>query len=130
MRANAMGRGESRRTTGTSPSTKFFRLSQLRKLRGCDQVAAVCYRVRRSDIEFLLVRTNSGHWTFPKGKAEPGLTHAQAVALEAFEEAFDEVDIVHTSIGVGIVAVDKHTVIEVENELASEMEMEIVPFED
>jgi len=87
MRANAMGRGESRRTTGTSPSTKFFRLSQLRKLRGCDQVAAVCYRVRRSDIEFLLVRTNSGHWTFPKGKAEPGLTHAQAVALEAFEEA-------------------------------------------
>lgn len=49
---------------------------------------------------------------------------------EAFLEAFDEADIVHTSIGVGIVAVDKHTVIEVENELASEMEMEIVLFED
>jgi hypothetical protein len=45
-------------------------------------------------------------------------------------EAFDEMDIVHTSIGVGIVPVDKHTVIEVENELASEMETEIVPFED
>src|SRR5271165_1266871 len=92
MRADAMGRGESRWTADgsaprTSPATKFFRLSQLRKLRGCDQVAAVCYRVRRSDIEFLLVRTNSGHWTFPKGKAEPGLTHAQAAALEAFEEA-------------------------------------------
>jgi 8-oxo-dGTP pyrophosphatase MutT (NUDIX family) len=43
--------------------------------------------VRPSGIEFLLVRTNSGHWTFPKGKAEPGLTHAQAAALEAFEEA-------------------------------------------
>ena len=56
-------------------------------MRGCEQVAAVCYRVRRGDIEFLLVRTNSGHWTFPKGGAEPGLTHAQAAALEAFEEA-------------------------------------------
>src|SRR6202166_3408580 len=69
------------------PSIKCFRLSQLRKLRGSDQVAAVCYRVRRSGIEFLLVRTNSGHWTFPKGNAEPGLTHAQAAALEAYEEA-------------------------------------------
>jgi 8-oxo-dGTP pyrophosphatase MutT (NUDIX family) len=43
--------------------------------------------VRPSGIEFLLVRTNSGHWTFPKGGAEPGLTHAQAAALEAYEEA-------------------------------------------
>jgi len=71
----------------SQPPAKFFRLSQLRRLRGCPQVAAVCYRVRRGDIEFLLVRTNSGHWTFPKGSAEPGLTHAQAAALEAFEEA-------------------------------------------
>lgn len=29
----------------------------------------------------------SGRWTFPKGSTEPGLTHAQAAALEAFEEA-------------------------------------------
>jgi 8-oxo-dGTP pyrophosphatase MutT (NUDIX family) len=51
-------------------------------------VAAVCYRLRKSEIEFLLVRTRgSGRWTFPKGSAEPGLTHAQAAALEAFEEA-------------------------------------------
>lgn len=69
------------------PSVKFFRLSQLRRLRGCEQVAAVCYRVRGGSVEFLLVRTGSGHWTFPKGSAEPGLTHAQAAALEAFEEA-------------------------------------------
>lgn len=47
----------------------------------------MCYRLRRSGIEFLLVRTGSGHWTFPKGGVEPGLTHAQAAALEAFEEA-------------------------------------------
>jgi 8-oxo-dGTP pyrophosphatase MutT (NUDIX family) len=47
----------------------------------------VCYRVRESAIEFLLVQTGGGRWTFPKGSAEPGLTHAQAAALEAFEEA-------------------------------------------
>ncbi|HSY65320.1 MAG TPA: NUDIX domain-containing protein [Terriglobales bacterium] len=69
------------------PAVKSFWLSQLRRLRECEQVAAVCYRIRNGEIEFLLVRTNSGHWTFPKGNAEPGLTHAQAAALEAFEEA-------------------------------------------
>jgi 8-oxo-dGTP pyrophosphatase MutT (NUDIX family) len=75
------------RSRAYRPAAKFLRLSQLRKLRSCEQVAAVCYRVRANGIEFLLVRTNSEHWTFPKGKAEPGLTHAQAAALEAFEEA-------------------------------------------
>src|SRR5271170_5041595 len=93
MRPDALDRGESRLTLNGTPSRtnrpsgKFFRLSQLRKLRGCEQVAAVCYRLRSGGIEFLLVRTGSGHWTFPKGSAEPGLTHAQAAALEAFEEA-------------------------------------------
>ena len=69
------------------PSAKFFRLSELRKLRRCQQVAAVCYRAGEKGIEFLLVQTGKGRWTFPKGSAEPGLTHAQAAALEAFEEA-------------------------------------------
>src|SRR5580692_5813192 len=70
------------------PSATLVRLSQLRKLRQCEEVAAVCYRWRGDGIEFLLVRTRSGgRWTFPKGSAEPGLTHAQAAALEAFEEA-------------------------------------------
>jgi 8-oxo-dGTP pyrophosphatase MutT (NUDIX family) len=71
-----------------STSPEFVRLSHLRKLCECEQAAAVCYRVRGQRIEFLLVRTRSGgRWTFPKGSAEPGLTHAQAAALEAFEEA-------------------------------------------
>src|ERR1700733_4502567 len=71
-----------------SKSAAFVRLSHLRKLCECEQVAAVCYRLRGGSIEFLLVRTrSSGRWTFPKGSAEPGLTHAQAAALEAFEEA-------------------------------------------
>jgi 8-oxo-dGTP pyrophosphatase MutT (NUDIX family) len=69
------------------PSPKFFRVSELRQLRECQQVAAVCYRIRMSGIEFLLVETRSGRWTFPKGAVEPGLTQAQAAALEAFEEA-------------------------------------------
>jgi 8-oxo-dGTP pyrophosphatase MutT (NUDIX family) len=70
------------------PLAKSVRLSKLRKNRDCEQVAAVCYRMRNSAIEFLLVQTrNSKRWTFPKGSAEPGLTHAQAAALEAFEEA-------------------------------------------
>jgi 8-oxo-dGTP pyrophosphatase MutT (NUDIX family) len=51
-------------------------------------VAAVCYRVHNGILEFLLIRTRGGgRWIFPKGSAEPGLTHAQAAALEAFEEA-------------------------------------------
>jgi 8-oxo-dGTP pyrophosphatase MutT (NUDIX family) len=52
-----------------------------------EQVAAVCYRIRGTGVEFLLVRTRKGRWTFPKGGAESGLTYAQAAALEAFEEA-------------------------------------------
>ncbi len=72
----------------TTPlSAKVFRLAHVRKQRECEQVAAVCYRLRGGEIEFLLVRTGSGHWTFPKGGVEPGLSHAQAAALEAFEEA-------------------------------------------
>lgn len=88
-----MSAGEWRLITGWSrprspqPSTKFIAPSQLRRMRGCQQVAAVCYRVRGGSLEFLLVQTRGGRWTFPKGSAEPGLTHAQAAALEAFEEA-------------------------------------------
>ncbi len=74
-------------TRSPQPSTKFHMLEQLSKLRECEQVAAVCFRIRGGAIEFLLVRTRGGRWIFPKGKAEPGLTHAQAAALEAFEEA-------------------------------------------
>ena len=47
----------------------------------------MCFRMKSSGIEFLLVRTGSGRWTFPKGCAEPGLTRAQSAAMEAFEEA-------------------------------------------
>ena len=68
-------------------SLSRVRLEHLRKLRGSEQVAAICYRLGKRGIEFLLVRTRGGRWTFPKGRVESGLTHAQAAALEAFEEA-------------------------------------------
>ena len=55
--------------------------------RGREQVAAVCYRIRRNAIEFLLVRTRKGRWTFPKGGMKRNLSHAESAALEAFEEA-------------------------------------------
>lgn len=50
-------------------------------------MAAICYRLGKRGIEFLLVRTRGRRWTFPKGSIESGLTNAQAAALEAFEEA-------------------------------------------
>jgi 8-oxo-dGTP pyrophosphatase MutT (NUDIX family) len=50
-------------------------------------VAAVCYRLRRGEPEFLLVRTRNGHWTFPKGGVDDDATPADAAAREAYEEA-------------------------------------------
>ena len=51
------------------------------------QVAAVCFRILSTDIEFLLVRTRRNRWTFPKGGMHAGLTQAQSAAVEAYEEA-------------------------------------------
>jgi len=50
------------------PLPKSVRLSQLGKMRECEQVAAVCYRIRRGAIEFLL-NPNPRRWTpgyFPR----------------------------------------------------------------
>lgn len=52
------------------------------------QVAAVCYRQRKSCVEFLLVNTNgSGKWTFPKGSPSSNISHSEAAEREALEEA-------------------------------------------
>lgn len=50
-------------------------------------VAAVCYRLRDGEPEFLLVRTRNGHWTFPKGGVDEDASLADAAAREAYEEA-------------------------------------------
>ena len=51
------------------------------------QVAAVCYRVSDDSVEFLLVNTSSGKWTFPKGNMNPGRSPSESAAREAWEEA-------------------------------------------
>jgi 8-oxo-dGTP pyrophosphatase MutT (NUDIX family) len=52
------------------------------------QVAAVCYRWRSSEPEFLLVNVNGGNkWTFPKGNPKPAISHSQTAEQEAWEEA-------------------------------------------
>ena len=51
------------------------------------QVAAVCYRASGASVEFLLVNTSSGKWTFPKGRLELALTASESAAAEAWEEA-------------------------------------------
>jgi 8-oxo-dGTP pyrophosphatase MutT (NUDIX family) len=70
---------------GADASARLLQRSRLPQSR--QQVAAVCYRIRKGDIEFLLVQTRSERWIFPKGGVESGLTHGQSAALEAFEEA-------------------------------------------
>ena len=51
-------------------------------------VAAVCYRIQpEGEVEFLLVRTRAGRWTFPKGGVDGDPTAAAAAAREAYEEA-------------------------------------------
>ena len=47
----------------------------------------MCFRILSTGVEFLLVRTRGGRWTFPKGGAQSGLSHAQSAAIEAYEEA-------------------------------------------
>lgn len=51
------------------------------------QVAAVCYRRTGSGIEFLLVNTSAGKWTFPKGGVGRGNSPRKAALQEAWEEA-------------------------------------------
>lgn len=50
-------------------------------------VAAVCYRIQNGEIEFLLVKSRAGRWTFPKGRVDGDPTRAAAAAREAYEEA-------------------------------------------
>ena len=80
----------------TTPSSVYGRSSRaLRWLKDIHtkstgeriHVAAVCYRWKGDEPEFLLVRTRSGRWTFPKGGVDGDATFAEAAAREAYEEA-------------------------------------------
>jgi 8-oxo-dGTP pyrophosphatase MutT (NUDIX family) len=43
--------------------------------------------MRGVTVEFLLVNTSAGKWTFPKGRLEPSLSASQSAEREAWEEA-------------------------------------------
>lgn len=62
------------------------------------QVAAICYRINNDDVQFYLVRTTGGRWTFPKGKVEDGEEEWFAAKREAFEEAGVQGSICHQAI--------------------------------
>jgi len=51
------------------------------------QVAAVCFRQASAQVEFLLVRTDGGKWTFPKGNIKPWIGARKSAQSEALEEA-------------------------------------------
>jgi 8-oxo-dGTP pyrophosphatase MutT (NUDIX family) len=52
------------------------------------EAAAVCWKCRDGEVQFLLVRTSGGdRWTFPKGGIEAGESSARAAEEEAGEEA-------------------------------------------
>jgi 8-oxo-dGTP pyrophosphatase MutT (NUDIX family) len=52
------------------------------------QVAALCWRRLRGDVEVLLITSReTGRWVIPKGWPIGGLTAPQAAAREAWEEA-------------------------------------------
>lgn len=52
------------------------------------QFAALCYRLRKKEVEVLLITSrDSGRWIIPKGWPMDRLTPAEAAAQEAFEEA-------------------------------------------
>jgi 8-oxo-dGTP pyrophosphatase MutT (NUDIX family) len=52
-----------------------------------DRVAAVCYRYVNGSVQFILIRTKAGGWTFPKGRVEKEETPSAAAQREAIEEA-------------------------------------------
>jgi 8-oxo-dGTP pyrophosphatase MutT (NUDIX family) len=51
------------------------------------RAAAVCYRRQGESLQFMLVQTRRGQWTFPKGRIEAGESPWMAAAREALEEA-------------------------------------------
>ncbi|MGB8214149.1 MAG: NUDIX domain-containing protein [Anaerolineales bacterium] len=51
------------------------------------RAATICYRPGPAGLEFLLIHSQEGGWSFPKGRLEPGETAWQAAQREAFEEA-------------------------------------------
>lgn len=77
-------RGITKRQQPSAPAQKpVDRLST----ESVDQAAAVCYRWKDGQIEFLLIRTSGRRWIFPKGQIDPGEPLCRTAQREAHEEA-------------------------------------------
>jgi phosphohistidine phosphatase len=64
------------------------------------QSSVVPFRIVNSDIQILLVTSNSRkHWTIPKGLIEDGLSSAESAVQEAYEEAGIRGDLYENGIG-------------------------------
>lgn len=70
----------------------FFNPAQLvvkdqENSRPLGQVGAICYRLSEGSVEFLLVQTTGGRWTFPKGNINKGEERWFSAKKGAFQEA-------------------------------------------
>ena len=64
------------------------------------QSGVVPFRMANTEVEILLITTNSGkHWTIPKGLIEDGMSATESALQEAYEEAGIRGQIHETSIG-------------------------------
>ena len=64
------------------------------------QVAALCWRMRKRQVQVLLITSrDAGRWIIPKGWPIAGLTMAAAAAREAWEEAGVAGRVQETSLG-------------------------------
>jgi 8-oxo-dGTP pyrophosphatase MutT (NUDIX family) len=52
-----------------------------------EQAGAILWRRKNGGVEFLIVTTNGGGWSIPKGGIDEGETSSEAAAREALEEA-------------------------------------------
>jgi 8-oxo-dGTP pyrophosphatase MutT (NUDIX family) len=71
----------------TSRIRRLFPRQPLSRARADARVAAVCFRIREGEVQFLLVQSRAGRWTFPKGRVDDDPSRAAAAAREALEEA-------------------------------------------
>ena len=64
------------------------------------QIAALCWRKRRGQIEVLLITScDTGRWVVPKGWPMEGRSNPEAAAIEAWEEAGVRGDITDLELG-------------------------------
>ena len=68
---------------GASGKDSMNRQSEYKEPDG--QACAIPYRQRKGKLEFCLITSSKGHWSFPKGFVELGESLRQAALKEAFE---------------------------------------------